>query len=109
MEPRRDMPTPEEIETLDGTSARRMLAQLTALIATLYALIDELRETIAQQRHQLEQLQRAVFGTSAEKMPSVKRQLNKKRRREETAEVCPERAESATDCAGSEKLSVCRQ
>lgn len=80
------MPTPEEIETLDGTSARRMLAQLTALIATLYALIDELRETIAQQRHQLEQLQRAVFGTSSEKMPSVNRQLNKKRKREETAE-----------------------
>ena len=41
------MPTPEDIETLDGTSARRMLARLTALIATLYALIDELRETIA--------------------------------------------------------------
>lgn len=63
-----------------------MLAQLTALIATLYALIDELRETIAQQRHQLEQLQRAIFSQSAEKMPSVKRQLNNKRKSEETAD-----------------------
>lgn len=95
MAQRIDIPTPEDIQKLDGASARGLLRQLAALIATLYALIDDLRETIARQSHQLEQFQRAMFGSSSERLPSLKTQLRKKQARQETAEQKKERLRRA--------------
>jgi hypothetical protein len=58
-------------------------------------LIEELREMLTSERHQREQLQRAVFGPSAEKVPPLEREVKKSRKKEETAEEAALRKEKA--------------
>jgi len=99
-----DIPSAAEVDQLDSKSAKGLLKQLVVLVSTLYALIDDLRQTLASQveaneaqRHQIAQFQRALFGPSSERVIPVERELKAKQKREETPEEAEKRAQKAKE------------
>ncbi len=104
MTPKLDIPSTAEVDQLDSQSAKGLLKQLVVLVSTLYALIDELRETIASQReameaqhHQIEQFQRALFGPKKERVVPVERERKAKQKKDETPEEAQKRKQKAKE------------
>lgn len=93
MEDKIHIPAVEAVDELDEQSARSLLKQLTMLISTLYTLIAELRQTIEDQRHQIEQMQRALFGPKTERVTPTDRQVNERKKRDESPEEAARRKE----------------
>ncbi len=92
-----NIPSVEQIDELDEMSARSLLKQLITIISMLYVLIEDLRASVADERRQREQLQRALFGPSTEKMPAMEREVKRRRKKEETAQEAALRKEKTKE------------
>ncbi|MBA2660839.1 MAG: IS66 family transposase [Bradymonadaceae bacterium] len=95
MKQEHDIPNLEGLEKLDDKSARALLMQLVMVVSMLRGLIEELRESLAAERHQREQLQRALFGPSSERLPPMQRLVTKHQKEQEGAEERAQRKAAA--------------
>lgn len=97
MKQRSDIPSADEVDQLDPGSARALLKQLIVMVSTLYALIDDLRETIEAQRHQIDGFQRALFGPSSERVVPVERERRAKQKSHQTPQEAEARKQKARE------------
>ncbi len=76
-----DEPSSSEKQTVptDMESAHGVIARLEALIATLHALIKELRESLTAKDEEVKELRRALYGPKSERQPRSKSAKRKKR------------------------------
>jgi transposase len=86
MEERIDIPDPSTIDAVEDLgSARALLKQLLMMLTTLQTLIQTLQQTIDEQRQEIEELKRSLFGQKRERvvMPPVGKQRKQARSEEE--------------------------